>query len=285
MSRMTIFGLILYSIMPFGQLWTRIFDYGGTIDMVWFLFPLFMIFPFQFIPVLLLYLGYIKPGKGGKVYDIYVWIPIFTKMLILMFRKMVLPGKLSYILGEIIMILTIMGTKYLHSSESCNYNKKELNITSSKLADFFMDAIFENGMAGILSFLIMFIPGIGWIISLLSLIDFINKIKVFILYAIGYSSIYIIQNMFEQLDMSSLCNSTSIPKMSYAKFVFGILLLLVTYLTDPGDGISLSLGKKKKSKRKKYKQPKYEEVQYEEYTDNTDNYTDNTDNYTDDTDN
>ena len=44
MGKMTIFGLILYTLLPFGQLWSRIFDYNGTVEMWWFFIPLFFIF-------------------------------------------------------------------------------------------------------------------------------------------------------------------------------------------------------------------------------------------------
>ena len=232
MGKMTILGLILYTLMPFGQMWTRIFDYDGSVDMWWFFIPFFMIPPLQFIPILMLYLGYIKPGKGGKVYDAFVWLPVVVKFIVRFFGEMLLPRNYAHILGEIIMIMTIILTKYLHTSNSCKTINKELTVTGSKFGDFFMDAIYENGMAGIFGTIVNYLPIIGWVISLLSLIGPLNNIKISLLYLIGYTFIYTIQNMFEQTDMSSLCNLTSIPATSYVKLVFGLILSLMTYLND-----------------------------------------------------
>ena len=239
MGKMSFLNLILYTIIPFGQLWTRVFDYDGSIDMWWFFIPIFMIPPLQFIPVLMLYLDIIKPGKGGKVYDNYVWIPIVTKFCVQFFGEMLLPPDMAYIAGELIIIVSIMITKYFHSVYSCNVAKKELSVTWSKFGDFFIDAIFENGTAGIFNVVIGFIPIIGWAIMAISMIGPLNNIMVFLMYMAGYIFIYTIQNMFEQADMNSLCNLSSIPGSSYVKLLFGIIFSIVIFMNESFDPVAM----------------------------------------------
>ncbi len=242
MGKMTFLGVILYTLIPFGQLWTRVFDYNGSTDMWWFLLPFFMIPPLQFIPVIMLYLGYIKEGKGGKVYDNYVWIPIITKLVVQFMGSMIFPEEYVTIINEIVMIITIMITKYLHTVDSCKVANKELQVTGSKFSDFFMDAVFENGSAGMFNVVIGFIPILGWILMGLSMIESLNSIMVVVFYALGYMFVYTIQNMFEQTDMSSLCNLSSVPVSSYIKLVFGIIFSAAVALNESFDPLSMAKG-------------------------------------------
>jgi hypothetical protein len=140
---MTILGLILYTLMPFGQLWTRIFDYNGSTDMWWFFIPIFMMPPLQFIPVLLLYLGIIKNGKGGSPYDNYVWIPIITKLFLEIIRAFIPTDyqTIFFWISEILILLLIILTKYLHLNKSCTVSSQENSISGSKISNLF---IFSN---------------------------------------------------------------------------------------------------------------------------------------------
>ena len=156
---MTILGLILYTLIPFGQLWTRIFDYNGSIDMWWFFIPIFMIPPLQFIPILLLYLGIIKSGNGGSPYDNYVWIPIISKFF-LQIIGIFIPDDYKTIffwVNEILTLLLIILTKYLHLNNSCTTSGKKNSISASKIGNLFIDAIFENSVASIIYTMFRFI--------------------------------------------------------------------------------------------------------------------------------
>jgi hypothetical protein len=44
------------------------------------------------------------------------------------------------------------------------------------------------------------------------------------LWILSYIFIYVIQNMFEHIDMNKFCNSTKISPVNIAKFVIGIIL-------------------------------------------------------------
>jgi hypothetical protein len=243
MGKMTFLGLIFYTLIPFGQMWTRIFDYNGSIDMWWFFIPFFMIPPLQFIPVLLLYLGYIKEGKGGKVYDRYVWIPILTKLVMQMGGKMIIPGQYFFWVSEAIVLTSIIITKYLHTTDSCKVANKQLSTSATKFQTTFIDAVFENGIAGIFNVLIGFVPILGWILMAISMVESLNNIMVFVFWMFGYMFIYTIQNMFEQSDMNSFCNPSGISPFNIIKFIIGLILSGAAYFNENFDPLSMVTSK------------------------------------------
>jgi len=244
-SNLSIIKLIGYTFLPCGQIVARVVDLDGSLDMPWFFLPPFLFPPFQFIPLLLMYLGYIKKGNGGKVVDYFVFIPIIVKLITLGCLYMI---KLyadsfynfAYFGFEILMILTIAGTKYLHVSESCKYTNKKILLTSSKVQEFFIDAIFENGIASIGNIIINFIPGVGWVIGLIRQYnDTVNKFIIFFIYAVVYATVYIIQNMFEQTNMESMCNLLSIPISSWIKLGVGLFITVTLILYNFLSGMSI----------------------------------------------
>ena len=228
---MSIIGLILYTLLPFGQLWTRVFDYNGSVDMWWFFLPFFMIFPLQFIPVLMLYLGYIKPGKG-PVFDYYVWIPIIVKSCVVICGLFVPEEYTTYYfwIAQVIVLISIIITKYLHTYKICK-DMKTLNAT--QFGNIVMNAIFENGVASIFFIVLKFIPVVGWIISfILDSFDSVRNIVQGLFWIFSYIFIYVIQNMFEQIDINNFCNPTSISPWNIAKCIIGMILFGVSIFVD-----------------------------------------------------
>ncbi len=246
-SNLSIIKVIGYSLAPVGgQIVARIVDLDGSLDMPWFFFPIFLFPPFQTIPLVLMYLGYIKKGKGGKVADLFVFIPIIVKLFTLgclYMIKMYYSSSFynfAYFGFEILMILTIAGTKYLHVSESCKYTNKKLLLTSSKVREFFIDAIFENGIASIGNIIINFIPGVGWVIGLIrQYSDTVDKFIIFFIYAVVYATVYVIQNMYEQTNMESMCNLLSIPISSWIKLGVGLFITITLILYNFLSGFSI----------------------------------------------
>ena len=74
--------IFILTIIPLGQLYARIFYLKGSLDSKWALFPLFMIPPLQFIPIMMMKLKLIKKGKGGQPYDYFMLIPIILKFVL-----------------------------------------------------------------------------------------------------------------------------------------------------------------------------------------------------------
>lgn len=244
---LTIYGVVGYSLLPGGQLIARIFNYDGSLDQPWFLFPLFLIFPFQIIPLLLMYYGYIKKGKGGKVYDNYIWIPIIIRFIIEISKYMILKyiinnsstnNIICNVIGELIIIISIMITKYLHTNDSCKILEVPEPKYNPNLFTLLCDSIFENGIAfmikPILNLLILIlniIPGIAIVSTLIDILipeGMFTRIWTSICWLFGYSFIYIIQNMFQQFNLSGLCNN--IVSLEYLfKVISGLFLIIINY--------------------------------------------------------
>jgi hypothetical protein len=73
----------LMTMIPFGQLWARIFWLDGSLDKLWLLLPIpFFAPPFSIIPALAMYFGFIKKGQGGPTYDRFMLIPIIFKFIL-----------------------------------------------------------------------------------------------------------------------------------------------------------------------------------------------------------
>lgn len=66
----------LLSLIPFGQFFARIFYLDGSLDKWWLLIPIFYVPPFCLVPLIMILLGSVKKGKGGKPYDSYIYLPI-----------------------------------------------------------------------------------------------------------------------------------------------------------------------------------------------------------------
>ena len=246
MGEITFSNLFLYTIIPFGQLWARIFHYNGSLDMWWFLIPIFMMPPLQFVPMLFMYMGWMKKGgsdkksgdikSGGKIYDDYVWIPIFTKIIVQFIGPMIIPSYLFF-MKDILVLISIIITKYLHSIDSCKSVEKELVISATKIKSELYNAVYENGVAGIFNVIIGLIPIIGWALFALSLNDTFNNFMVCICWALGYMFIYTIQNMFEQSDIDNFCNPSETYNSTFIKFIFGIILTLIAMINESIDPI------------------------------------------------
>lgn len=234
--------LFLYILCPCGQLAARVYSYDGTLEHPWFFFPLFMLFPFQTIPVLLMHFGYIKKGKGGKVIDYYMLIPIITRIIVELAKygiiNYMITDPASYlpiiiiIFGELIMTISIMIAKYFHTDSSCNTAKIPLK------ADFFAilcDSLFQNGIPFIISPMLnivlrglQYIPGAALIVMPMQII---TSTKIFkkICWFLGYMFIYVIQNMFDHSDLSSLCNNISSYTYYILKLISGLFLIVSKY--------------------------------------------------------
>ena len=55
---------IILGLIPGGQLYARLFNFGGSMDKLWLLLPAFFP-PFSLIPMILLKLGWISIKQGS----------------------------------------------------------------------------------------------------------------------------------------------------------------------------------------------------------------------------
>ena len=98
--------VFLFAIVPLGQLFVRINYLNGSVDKSWTLFPLFLIPPFSFIPLIMMKLGWIKNGSGGKPYDSLIFIPIILKSLgDTILKSLMIPESLIYIVNKMLIYI------------------------------------------------------------------------------------------------------------------------------------------------------------------------------------
>lgn len=75
---------LLYSIIPFGQYYARVFKLKGSTDHIWGFVPTFNIFPFSLIPMFMIYAGAIKEGKVNSVFEAINYkmiVPIIIRLI------------------------------------------------------------------------------------------------------------------------------------------------------------------------------------------------------------
>ena len=81
MGELSVLDYIIYSLLPFGQLFARIINYNGSLDAWWLLLiPFFHIPLLGFIPLLIMSLLKIKNGNvKTPIIDKYIFLPIIFK--------------------------------------------------------------------------------------------------------------------------------------------------------------------------------------------------------------
>ena len=196
--------VIILGIIPLGQLWARIVNFNGSLDKWWLMFPLFLIPPFSFVPLLLMKFGYIKNGKGGKPYDMWMLLPILAKLII--------PYTLPFLIDEdstmlfslvsfILQLLTVMLGNLIRRQNNCK------NITTDSIGKAGIDSTIAIGMGDLAAFGIPWIPLVGTFFSIIEMIPVIGNFIDPILWSVGFIGTYVLINMFNQDSMEAYCST------------------------------------------------------------------------------
>ena len=53
-SKLSWLQVLILGIVPLGQLWARIFYFNGSLDKWWLMFPIFLLPPFSFLPLIMM---------------------------------------------------------------------------------------------------------------------------------------------------------------------------------------------------------------------------------------
>lgn len=224
---------ILTTVIPMGQLWSRTFLLDGSMDKLWLLFPLFLIPPFSFIPSLLMYLGYVKKGKGGAPYDIFMIIPIISKFLLAFLVPYFLnlfydpeedaepSDVMIFITTFIVQLVVGMIPNIIRTSNLC----KEIKFNSFGKA--FIDSTIANSAGELLPFILGWLPFVGWGLTLIEMIPYVGDQVVNILWAIGFCIGYMFINMF---NADSICSTGFFGKDNFDKFSFIIMLSITIFI-------------------------------------------------------
>ena len=199
--------VLILGLIPLGQLWARINYFKGSLDKWWLMFPILLIPPFSFIPLLLMKFGFIKDGQGSDPLDKMILVPIIAKFIIPFVLPYIIDNEesetLFNIVAFIIQLLTIMIANLGRRYFNCQ------SITLNSIGKSAVDSTIANGMGDIVSFGVGFIPFIGLFVSLISIIPVIGDFVDQIMWVIGFAGAYIVINMFNQHpNINKFCNSS-----------------------------------------------------------------------------
>lgn len=197
--------ILIYGIIPLGQLWARIFLLNGSLDKWYMMFPLFLFPPLSFIPLIMMKFGFIKPGQGANPIDKIMWLPIIAKFIIPFLLGFIVDeddhelifGIVAFVLQLLMIIVANMTRRYLN----CD------SVTINSFGKATVDSVIAYGIGDIVPFVMGWLPYVGIVYSIISMIPFIGSFVDSIFWSLGFAATYIVINMFNQYDMSGYCNS------------------------------------------------------------------------------
>ena len=199
-----------------GHTYLRIEYYNGSLDHMWLYIPGSFItlgsIPFvgHFIPMgsfipcsllasIILRGGYLKKATGGKVYDWWLLLPIITKFIII--GLILLTGMNSSMIITIISVLLEMMIiaipLIIRTVDNCKL-KSWTDISSSQWKKIVSDTIITVGGAHIFSSSFKIIKK-----PLTKVIGY--EISNGITWSLGYMTIYMLVNMYNQTDLNKYC--------------------------------------------------------------------------------
>ena len=204
-NRLSWTEVLVMGLVPLGQLWARIFNFKGSLDKWWLMFPLLLFPPLSFIPLIMMKFGMISDGKGSNPVDKIMLLPIIAKFIIPFILPFVIDDEehefLFSLVAFVLQLLTIMVANLTRRHTNCN------DITLDSFGKSGIDSVIAYGMADITSFAIGFVPFVGIAISLLEMVPFIGGFVSDIIWTLGFSATYVIINMFNQDDMRKFCST------------------------------------------------------------------------------
>lgn len=207
--------------IPLSQLYFRLVKLDGSLDKPWLLFPLLLIFPFSLLPTLYLNWGSIAKGTGGKPYDNYMYIPIiFYVLLNMMLKSMRTFGTMDTILRLCGLLLAIMFPYYMRESVNCDKMEFDniMNIVSNSSL-----VLGISYMCLPLISLASYFPFVGLTFSVLSMIRSVPIIGESFLWGLWYLPTYMINNVFQGLDINNYCTNNKY----YTHLIVGLVLGIV----------------------------------------------------------
>lgn len=269
--QLSIFRIILYTLLPFGQLYARLRDFNGSLDKIYLLFPIFLVPPFSIIPILLMAFGFVAKGKGGSPYDHMMWIPILTRFFTAaLVKHFIQNSTIASVVIILTSIVTILIPNLLRRNKECSIikdssGKQTFSLDSKQIFKSVANSIFELGFGYFFSLIFSFIPFVGIVFKLITFIPVIGTFVSDIVWAMGFATGYIIINILDQENMNTLCYP---PTMSSSKeifrIIFGVFFMIIGSIFSGGKlgklkklGKLAKLAKKSKSFKKYKKFKKY----------------------------
>jgi hypothetical protein len=223
---------IIYSVIPLlGQVLLRAFELGSSLDKSWLLYvPVFWVFPFTIIPVVLAKVGYIKSTGHGSPIDIYIIIPIILKLLIGF-----LPIAKSDYYGMYIMLLfgglLIANTLHILKNNYCQKNGVNFfGVFGRATGDSFLQYSVGFMLTALLKFILGVIPFVKIAMGIINSIYLMKIAFMFILWALGYAAAYMALHMYDY----NYENADDLCKKSphFGKIIISVVLFLIVLFIE-----------------------------------------------------
>jgi len=223
MGQLSWMQVLVLGLIPLGQLWARIFNFNGSLDKWWLMFPLLQFPPFSFIPLLMMKFGWVKDGKGSNPIDKIMILPIIAKFIIPFILPFIIDEDsemLTTIVGFVLQLIMVMIANLTRRYQNCN------NITVDSVGKAGIDSTIALCIADLVPLMMGWIPFVGIIYSIIEMIpvigDFVNQI----FWSLGFAGTYIVINMFNQDNMQKYC-STPFTGNVQDKYPFIVSLVIL----------------------------------------------------------
>lgn len=194
-SKLSWTQVLILGLVPLGQLYARVKLLNGSLDKWWLMFPLLVIPPLSFIPLIMMKFGFVANGTGSTPIDYFMVIPIIAKLIIPFILPFVIDEDSSIlytIVSFILQLLTVMAANLMRRKDNCK------EITNNSIGKASIDSTIAIAMGELTSFAIEFIPFAGMFISILKAMPLIGGITDSLVWSIGFAGTYVVINMFNQ---------------------------------------------------------------------------------------
>lgn len=209
-TKLTWLQVLILGLVPLGQLWARIFNFNGSLDKWWMMFPLFLIPPFSFLPLLLMKFGFVADGKGSNPLDYWIILPIIAKFIIPFIMPFIIDEDsemLTSIVSLMLQLLTIMTANLIRRFNNCKPSYSQDRITVDSIGKASIDSTIAFGIGEITAFIIPWLPYVSIFITVLEFIPVLGDFVDSIFWTLGFAASYIIINMINQDNIVKFCST------------------------------------------------------------------------------
>jgi hypothetical protein len=227
--------VFLFSFIPIGQLLVRIFYLNGSLDKLWLMFPILLMPPFSFIPLILIKLGFVQDGKGSDPIDKIMILPLIARIITL-----IVLNKLDmYSSGMFILINLLINifTIFIANMTRRYYNCDAEGVTFDSFGKAIIDSTIAYAASEATPILITKIPFVGIFISgikfILGLFTKNANIIDGIFSNMGFAISYIFINMFNQDDLNKFCNTPFTGNYTdKIPFIISIIVIIIVKIYE-----------------------------------------------------
>jgi hypothetical protein len=227
--------VLIFSFIPIGQLLVRIFYLKGSLDKLWLMFPILLMPPFSFIPLILIKLGFVQDGKGSDPIDKIMILPLIARIitLIVLNKLNMYSSGLFILINLLINIFTIFIANMTRRYYNCNAE----GITFDSFGKAIIDSTIAYAASEATPILISKIPFVGVFISVLKFIIGIFTKNANIIDGLfsnmGFAISYILINMFNQDDLNKFCNTPFTGNYTdKIPFIISIIVIIIVKIYE-----------------------------------------------------